>query len=660
MPQLNFRTMSISGQWPEHIRDMVSDIHEAVGIELRAANRGVKFQVLGIGEGQGILTLHLDSDNGVLEPTMEDGTVQWEGESPGIAQIVSVDANTSRVHAHLEGEEFPKSVRQVWIRPPKFLEALREQWGSNSAIRAALSFYTHLTKSGFDNGLVLGPSSFSELRKQQREAFKLPGHDISFLWGPPGTGKTHCLGRMIAAQLVQRSERILLVSSTNVAVDQAVLSVRNGLVDLIEDSDRHGVYRFGSRFLPDSYIGDAERLIPVISKTLVADYRRTLGLRPSPKEPLKFKLWKESVESLRAEIRDENLAFLRSARVAAVTATYAVIKYEDLVGSGAFDLVVFDDASQIGKAHAMMIAGLGGRVVFVGDPKQLSPIVQSKDDRAARWMGHSPFDWRDLSAAVGKVNLNEQSRMAKDICRVVSDAFYDGSLRVAEHVSPEWHRERTLSLHSALGSENVTFFRIGAEARASGRQRRWVCPQSADAVVRIVHLLKASIDLKNVMVLTPYRAQRSEICRQLKAASLDDKIVRTVHTAQGLERPIIIFDPVRPSSGFLNGPEGERLINVAMSRAQARLLVMVHPDYKRYQTVISRVVGRRSLVDANDIPDLLTTPAQPGRVADTPIQLRTSPAPEVATLLELKRIRKGLDLEMLKLSRNSQSVRSSR
>jgi hypothetical protein len=631
---------------------MASAIHDAVRIELRAASSGSKFDVLGVREGRGILTLHLDSDNVLLDSTMEDGTVRWEGETPGIARIISIDPNASRVHAYVEAQAFPKSIRQVWIRGPEFLEALSQQWGSNSSVRAALSFYTHLTKSGFDRGLVLDPSSFSELRKQQREAFKLPGHDISFLWGPPGTGKTYCLGQMIAAQLVQRSERILLVSSTNIAVDQAVLSVRNGLVNLIEDSGRHGVYRFGSRFLPDNYIGDAERLIPVISKTLIADYRRTLRLRPSPTEPLKYKLWKESVEKLRAEIRDENLTFLRSARVIAVTATYAVTKYEDLVGSGPFDLVVFDDAGQVGKAHAMMVAGLGGRVIFAGDPKQLSPIIQSEDDRVARWMGRSPFDWRDLSA-VGKVNLNEQSRMAKDICRVVSDAFYDGGLRVAEQVSPEWHRERTLNLHSTLGSENVMFFQIRAEAHASGRQRRWVCPQSADAVVRIVHLLKASIDLKNVMVLTPYRAQRSEICRQLKAASLDDKIVCTVHSAQGSEKPIIIFDPVRPSSGFLNGPEGERLINVALSRAQARLLVVVHPDYKRYRTVISRIVGRRSLVDVDDIPDLSATPAQPAKVVDTLIQTRSSPVPKAPTVRELKRFQEEIDLDMLRSSRKS-------
>jgi DNA replication ATP-dependent helicase Dna2 len=311
---------------------------------------------------------------------------------------------------------------------------------------------------------------------------------------------------------------------------------------------------------------------------------------------LNYKLWKESLEAVREQIRQENLAFMSVARVAAVTATYAATKYSDLQESGLFDLIVFDEASQVGKAHALMVAGLGGRLLFAGDPKQLSPIVQSKEEEARNWLGKSPFDWKDLSG-VGAVTLDEQSRMAEDICHTVSNTFYGGQLRVAADVDNHWRAVRTLSLHPSLGANSVSLFKLGNEARAVGIERRWKSPESAEMVVRLITSLKAYSDSGDVIVLTPYRAQRAEICQQLKAAGLDEKIVSTVHRAQGSERLVVIFDPVRPSSEFLNGPEGERLINVAISRAQARLIVLVHPDYSRDETVLARIVESRTLLD---------------------------------------------------------------
>ena len=44
---------------------------------------------------------------------------------------------------------------------------------------------------------------------------------ITFIWGPPGTGKTHTIGKLVE-ELVNRGERVLLTSHTNVAVDTAL------------------------------------------------------------------------------------------------------------------------------------------------------------------------------------------------------------------------------------------------------------------------------------------------------------------------------------------------------------------------------------------------------------------------------------------------------
>ena len=50
------------------------------------------------------------------------------------------------------------------------------------------------------------------------------GRDTTFIWGPPGTGKTATIGA-IGAELFRRECSVLMVSHTNTAVDQALLKI---------------------------------------------------------------------------------------------------------------------------------------------------------------------------------------------------------------------------------------------------------------------------------------------------------------------------------------------------------------------------------------------------------------------------------------------------
>jgi AAA domain len=60
------------------------------------------------------------------------------------------------------------------------------------------------------------------------------GRDTTFIWGPPGTGKTRTIGR-IGVELVRRGRSVLLVSHTNAAVDQAILKIADELGDELID-----------------------------------------------------------------------------------------------------------------------------------------------------------------------------------------------------------------------------------------------------------------------------------------------------------------------------------------------------------------------------------------------------------------------------------------
>jgi hypothetical protein len=54
------------------------------------------------------------------------------------------------------------------------------------------------------------------------------GRDTTFIWGPPGTGKTTTIGTF-GAQMWRRKRSVLVVSHTNVAIDHAILKVAEAL-----------------------------------------------------------------------------------------------------------------------------------------------------------------------------------------------------------------------------------------------------------------------------------------------------------------------------------------------------------------------------------------------------------------------------------------------
>lgn len=74
-----------------------------------------------------------------------------------------------------------------------------------------------------------------DLEPEQSEAVASAlGRDTTFIWGPPGTGKTTTIGA-IGCELYEYGRSVLLVSHTNTAVDGALLSIANRLGESFPD-----------------------------------------------------------------------------------------------------------------------------------------------------------------------------------------------------------------------------------------------------------------------------------------------------------------------------------------------------------------------------------------------------------------------------------------
>lgn len=85
------------------------------------------------------------------------------------------------------------------------------------------------------SGSPVKPTFKPKLNKEQLYALESAlGHDLTVIWGPPGTGKTHTIGT-ITEHLNNASRTVLLVSHTNMAVDQAIRHVANSMKDRLYD-----------------------------------------------------------------------------------------------------------------------------------------------------------------------------------------------------------------------------------------------------------------------------------------------------------------------------------------------------------------------------------------------------------------------------------------
>ena len=156
---------------------------------------------------------------------------------------------------------------------------------------------------------------------------------------------------------------------------------------------------------------------------------------------------------------------------------------------------------------------------------------------------------------------------------------------------PKWHAEREAFHLQGHGKRNAYLIATDAEGKFIPKMGGNVRFETADQIVLLVDGLTRRLAEEDILVITPYRAQRTLIRQKLRNAGYKKIHVSTVHRAQGSERDTVIFDPVAADNPFLNNKDlGPRLINVAISRAKARIFFFASPENRRHP-YIAQIAG---------------------------------------------------------------------
>lgn len=192
-------------------------------------------------------------------------------------------------------------------------------------------------------------------------------------------------------------------------------------------------------------------------------------------------------------------------------------------------------------------------------------------------------------------------------------AYYFGKLKVAKDAKRQsrWLAERQFPFGEIEKDVSLKCLDLADEGVWSQKYRGLVRLPSAEMVADLIAsaLKSRQISADDVVVLTPFRAQRVLIKRCLYHRDVKGVKVSTVHRSQGSEAKVVIFDPVKGDESFLTNPEGERLINVALSRAMGKLILVLSPgDRKNPQLAQFHALSNldhKSSFDALELKDLL-------------------------------------------------------
>ncbi|MBS0995539.1 DUF3320 domain-containing protein [Gluconobacter cerinus] len=250
-----------------------------------------------------------------------------------------------------------------------------------------------------------------------------------------------------------------------------------------------------------------------------------------------------------------------------------------------FDLVIFDEASQIPTWDAIGAIGRGRQVIVVGDPKQLPPTSffarsENEDDDGELCDMESILD-ECRAAGVPEITLKWHYRSRHESLIAFSNSQYYGGdlITFPSNVT----QDRAVSFQFVEG---------GNYQRGGSRTNPTEARAVADAVVR--HL--KTDGEKSVGVVTFNGEQQTLITDLLEKAQMEDSslvpffseecpepvLIRNLENVQGEERDVMFFSLTYApelkgapyvSFGPLNRAGGERRLNVAVTRAREKLVV---------------------------------------------------------------------------------------
>jgi len=262
-----------------------------------------------------------------------------------------------------------------------------------------------------------------------------------------------------------------------------------------------------------------------------------------------------------------------------------------------FDVVIFDEASQIPIWDAIGSIVRGNQVIIVGDPKQMPPSnyyqrMAIGEDGVKNLFENLENVLDDcIVSGIPEMHLNWHYRSRHESLIAFSNYwFYKNALRTFP--SPHTNSAVTLRKVSGIydgGVRGSHTNKIEAELVVTEIIKRLSDPQSSGDSIGVVTFNQPQRDLIDDL-LEEAKHEDPELLLLLNKKPGDYLFIKNLESVQGDERDVIIFSigygpdihgNVSLQFGPLNNEGGERRLNVAITRARKEIVVFssLYPEH---------------------------------------------------------------------------------
>lgn len=388
---------------------------------------------------------------------------------------------------------------------------------------------------------------------------------ITLIHGPPGTGKTHVISDAIF-QFIELGKSILLTSHTNIAVDNALEKIYGKLLNRNKNPKDY-IFRIGNPISADN---------PKIQELYVDNL--------------------DDIGTYDGKVIGITLSKL------SIIITQTNLDYND----PPFDYVFFDEASMANLALSLTTFIVAKRIIMLGDPQQLPPIV--KDEDAPNEVKESLFEKIINTYPEISTFLNIQYRSHPSIAEFSSKLFYGSRLKSAEYTNSKQIKKEDSTTPLLSAKSNFVWLNSGKDghiewAKLGKKQSAY----NLYEISLIGCLVNSFRDLgynigKDLKIITPFRLQANIIHQMIKdELSLECEVedlntfpsASTIDRIQGREVEILIISLVDCGKQWkvhriLND---YRRLNVALTRAKCKVIVIgseflakhdTAPDFIKY------------------------------------------------------------------------------
>ncbi|KQQ09743.1 DUF3320 domain-containing protein [Rathayibacter sp. Leaf296] len=288
------------------------------------------------------------------------------------------------------------------------------------------------------------------------------------------------------------------------------------------------------------------------------------------------------------------------------------------VDSDLYDIVVFDEASQVRVADAVGALGRARSAVIVGDSKQMPPTsfaeTGAADDEAAA--AETVVDEESILSEASQARvpsrwLSWHYRSQDERLIAFSNSRYYDS-RLSSFPTP--HDGDTGAGHDGYG---ISFVRVAGSFIRTGRGKALrTNPAEAEAIVAEVHRrFEASPEEIPSLGIITFNAQQRDLIDGMLRGSTDARVaqsldvsdglfVKNLENVQGDERDAILFSVAFSANdkgvvplqfGPLTRAGGERRWNVAVTRARRQVVLYCSFDPAELRADETQSVGVKHL-----------------------------------------------------------------